>query len=112
MGDTDAHFHFRRSSPTAVVSVTLSPTPLKSLAGAFFLGVIFFFFFRDRFEMMRGEWKWKMVATRVGPRLPPATSLEFFFFALCEMMEGTAAKPRFERLTPRDESPGYELLAS
>lgn len=38
------------------------------------------------------------------------------FFAICEMMEGTPAteegKSRFERLTLRDESPGYELLTS
>lgn len=40
-----------------------------------------------------GNTGWAAIATCHFTRL-------IFFFALCEMMEGTAAKPRFERLTP------------
>lgn len=62
-----------------------------------------------------GNTSWATIATCHFIRL----SIFFFiylFFAICEMMEGSAAteegKSRFERLTLRDESPGYELLAS
>lgn len=99
--------------------MTLLPAHPKSLADAFYLLP----FFKKRLEMMKGEWRWKTVVTRVGPRLPPATSFDsrfspsiHLFFAICEMMEGAAAteegKSRFEWLTLCDESPGYELLAS